>query len=359
MHEALRLGAVCALAGALAGCGDPPATPKPATLVVTQVVTREPRQASVTLTGDVQARFKAELSFRVSGRVTERLVDVGAQVKAGDILAKIDPTEQLADIEASKAAVAAAESQLKVATNNFERQQGLLDKGFTTRPAYDQAQQALSTAQGTLESAKAQLGTARDALTYTELRASADGIITARSIEVGQIAQAAQTAFWLAQDGDRDAVFDVYESIFFQQYESDNVSLNLVSDPSVTATGHVREVSPTIDPKTATVRVKVSIDAPPPAMSLGSAVQGTARWKPVERVILPWSALTAIGPSPAVFVVDPATNAVALKRIAVDTYQTDTIVVKDGLEPGERVVVDGAKMIAPGQIVTYNAEAKR
>ena len=359
MRVSLKFVGVGVLAGALAGCGDPPAAPRPAALVVTQLVKLEPRQASVALTGDVQARFKAELSFRVSGRVTDRQVDVGAQVEAGDILAKIDPTEQLADIESAKAAVAAAESQLKVATNNFERQQGLLDKGFTTRPAYDQAQQALSTAQGSLESAKAQLGTSRDVLTYTELRASADGIITARNIEVGQVAQAAQTAFSLAQDGARDAVFDVYESIFFQQYQNDNVSLNLVSDPNVTAMGHVREVSPTIDPKTATVKVKVSIDTPPAAMSLGSAVQGTARWKPVQRVILPWSALTAIGPSPAVFVVDAATNAVSLKRIAIDSYQTDTIVVKDGLQPGERVVIDGTKMIAPGQIVTFNAEAKR
>lgn len=360
MIRSLKAVGLLTVATMLAGCGAPDAGPaRPATLVRTELVTWQPRQASVALSGDIQARFKADLSFRVSGRVIERMVDVGSHVNAGDVLARIDPTEQRADIDSAKASVAAAESQLRVATSNFERQQGLLEKGFTTRPAFDQAQQALRTAEGSLEAANAQLGTSKDALSYTELRAGAPGLITARNIEVGQVAQAAQTALTLAQDGARDAVFDVYESIFFQQPENDVVLLNLVSDPLVTARGHVREVSPTIDPKTATVRVKVSIDDAPAAMTLGSIVTGTARWKPVERVVLPWSALTSIGAAPAVWVVDPATSAVAQKRIVIDAYETGAIIIKDGLQPGERVVTDGGKFLSPGQIVTFEAEDKR
>ncbi len=78
------------------------------------------------------------------------------------------------------------------------------------------------------------------------------------------------------------------------------MALALVSDRSVTAQGHVREVSPTIDPKSATVRVKIAIENPPAAMTLGSAVTGTATWKPESRIILPWSALAAVGAAPAV-----------------------------------------------------------
>ncbi|MDB5485495.1 MAG: Secretion protein HlyD [Tardiphaga sp.] len=345
-------------AALLAGCGNPDAPPPQALLVKTEIVKLRTRQASVALTGDVQARFKADLAFRVSGRVVERMVDVGAHVNAGDVLAKIDPTEQLADIESAKATVAAAESQLRVATSNFERQQGLLAKGFTTRPSFDQAQQALRTAEGSLDGAKAQLATANDALSYTNLRASAPGLITARTIEVGQIAQAAQTAFTLAQDGARDAVIDVYESIFFQQYDSDVVQLNLVSNPEVKATGHVREISPTIDPKTSTVRVKLTIDNPPAAMTLGSIVTGTGQWKPVQRVILPWSALTAGSNGPAVWIVDPASRAVSLKPVVIDSYETGTVIIKDGLAPGERVVTEGNKMLSVGQIVTFERDDK-
>ena len=106
----------------------------------------------------------------------------------------------------------AAESQLRVARATFERQKTLIASGFTTRTVYDQAQEGLRTAEGALEAAKAQLGTAKDALGYTELRAEAAGVITARNLEVGQVVQAAQPVFTLAQDGERDAVFDVYES---------------------------------------------------------------------------------------------------------------------------------------------------
>jgi RND family efflux transporter MFP subunit len=307
----------------------------------------------VTLTGEVQARIQSDLSFRVSGRVTARLVDVGAHVDAGDVLARIDPAQQQADLDAATASLAAAESQVRVAASTFERQQTLMSKGFTTQVAFDQAQEGLRTAEGQLESAKAQLGRSKEALGDTELRASATGVITARNLEVGQVMQAAQSAFTLAQDGDRDAVFDVYESIFFREPE-DKIAITLLSDRHVTAVGRVREVSPTIDSKSSTVRVKVAIENPPAKMTLGSAVAGTARWKPVKQIVLPWSVLMATGSAPAVWVVEPRTRTVSLKPVTVDSYETGTVVIKGGLQPGERVVVDGGKLLNLGQSVTYD-----
>ena len=244
---------------------------------------REMVRLTVTLTGEVQARFSADLSFRVNGRVLARLVDVGAHVDAGDLLARLDPAEQQADFDAATAGVAAAAAQLRVAQATFDRQSSLLSSGFTTRVAYDQAQEQLRTAQSTLESAKAELGRAREALGDTELHARAAGVITARSLELGQVVQAAQSVFTLAQDGERDAVFDVPESMFFDDVEHGRVSLALVSDSGVTATGYVREISPAVDPKSSTVRVKVAIQNPPPAMTLGSAIAGTAGIKPAAR----------------------------------------------------------------------------
>lgn len=344
---------------ALVGCdrADSVATAKQPILVRVQTVQMVDRTISIVLTGDVQARTLAQLSFRVTGRVTERLVDVGAHVEAGDVLARLAPTEQQADLAAATAAVAAAESRLKVATANFERQKTLLAKGFTTRAAYDQAQEALGGAKSALEVAKAQLGTAKDALTYTELRASAAGVITVRNLEAGQVAQAALSVFTLAQDGDRDAVFDVHET-FFREAESDRIALALVSDPAVTATGHVREISPTVDPKTGTVHVKVAIENPPAAMTLGSPVTGTATWKPEQRIVLPWSALAAVGATPAVWRLDRVSKTVSLKTVTVDDYGTGTIVISHGLAPGDVVVVEGGKLLSPGQIVTYDAESR-
>ena len=292
----------------------------------------------MTLTGEVQARFRADLSFRVSGRVLARLVDVGAHVNAGDLLARLDPAEQQADFDAATAGVAAAEAQLRVAQATFDRQRNLLSSGFTTRVAYDQAQEQLRTAQSTLESAKAELGRTREALGDTELHARAAGVITARSLEVGQVVQAAQSVFTLAQDGERDAIFDVPESMFFGEWSAAvfrwRWSRVLTSPPS----GYVREISPAVDPKSSTVRVKVAIQNPPPAMTLGSAIAGTAGTKPAREITLPWTALTAAGSKPAVWIVDPKTNTASLKPVTVGAYEAGAVLIKQGLEPGDRVV---------------------
>jgi RND family efflux transporter MFP subunit len=354
-----RLGAIGCLvvsSVALGGCdGRQAVAPKSTTLVRTEVARFQEYRRSVTLTGDVEARVQTVLSFRVSGRVTARFVDVGSHVNAGDLLARIDPVEQQADLDAAIASVSAAESRARVAQAAFNRQKALLANGFTTRANYDQAQETLRVAEGALANSKAQLGTARDALGYTDLRARASGVITARNIEVGQVADAAQPAFTLAQDGARDAVFDVYETLLFQRPASKNLTIALLSDPAVKAVGRIREVAPTVDPKTATVRVKVAIENPPPAMTLGRIVSGTGRLKAERRIIVPWGALAATKTSPAVWVVDPKTMTVSLNPIVIEAYETGSIVIKSGLEPGERVVTEGGKFLSPGQTVQFDA----
>ncbi len=324
--------------------------------VRTEIVRPKARQGSVTQTGEVQARYRAELAFRVSGRVIARLVEVGAHVETGQVLARLDPSEQQADLDAATAAMAASESQLRVAAATFQRQKTLLASGFTTRVAFDQAQEGLKSAEASLEDAKAQFGKAKEALGDTELRADAAGMITARRLEIGQVVQAAQPVFSLAQDGDRDAIFDVNEEVFFGDIEIGDVALSLVSDPNVTAVGRVREISPAIDTKSSTVRVKVAILQPPTAMSLGSAVAGMVKLKPSAQIALPWTALMAAGDKPAVWVVDPATKTAALKPVRIAGHEAEVVLIKQGLEAGERVVIDGGKVLSSGQRVAFDED---
>jgi membrane fusion protein, multidrug efflux system len=351
VSTALAVGLIAACLGA---CNDSSATPvKHAVFVRTAIVQPDDRHASVTLTGEVQARFQADLAFRVSGRVIARLVDIGAHVHPGEVLARIDPAEQRADLDAATAAVTAAASQLRVAQATFERQKALISSGFTTRVAFDQAQQRLRTAEGDFQVANAQLGRAKDALSDTELHAGAAGVITAQRLEIGQVVQAAQPVFTLAQEGERDAVLDVPESIFFGNVDGGQIALTLVSDPNVTASGYVREVSPVISPKSSTVRVKVAIKNPPPAMTLGSAVAGTSKLKPAAQIMLPWSALTAEGSKPAVWIVDPSNKTASLRPVTIGAYEAAAVLIRGGLDPGERVVVEGGKLLSSGQRVTY------
>jgi membrane fusion protein, multidrug efflux system len=349
--------ALALLAAPVGACTDGSAAqPTRAAFVRTEVVQGQKRNSSIALTGEVQARFRADLSFRVSGRVIERLVEVGAHVTPGQLLARLDPAEQQADLDAAIASLAATESQLHVARTTFERQTYLISSGFTTRVAYDQAQERLRTAEGEFEIAKAQLGRAKTALGDTELRAGAAGMITARNLELGQVVQAAQAVFTLAQDGERDAVFDVPESIFFGDVESSKVALSLVSDPDVTASGHVREVSPVINAKSSTVSVKVAIENPPAAMTLGSPVAGTAKMIPAAEIALPWTALMALGAKPAVWIVDASTHTASLRPVTIVGHEAGTLLIKGGIEPGERVVVDGGKLLSSGQVVSYEGD---
>jgi RND family efflux transporter MFP subunit len=353
-----RLAAIGVLA-ALAACQEQASPEKPPMPVKVQVVRAASYTPSVALTGEVKAQVESDLSFRVSGRIAERNVEVGAHVTAEQQLARLDPKEQQAGLDAAEATVQAAEAQLRQAASTFERQKALLARGYTTRRENDQAEEAFRMAQGSLESANAQRATARDQLSYTVLRAGAPGIITARNAEAGQVVQAAQSVFTIAQDGGRDAVFNVFESAFANELADGTVSVALVNDPGVTAVGKAREVSPTVDAASGTVRVKIGLNGSAASMPLGAAVTGTARFKSRPVVTLPWSALAAQAGQPAMWVVDPATKAVSLRAVAIDGYGAGTIFVRDGLPEGTMVVTAGAQLLNPGQVVNPLEETPR
>ena len=121
----------------------------------------------------------------------------------------------------------------------------------------------------------------------------------------------------------------------------------------------MREVSPAVDAKTSTVRIKVAIESPPAALTLGSAVAGTAKSHSSAQITLPWTALTASGTQPAVWIVDSATNTVLVRPVAVGGFEAGTVVVRSGLEVGDRIIVDGGKLLSRGQAVTYDTGDSR
>lgn len=308
----------------------------------------------VALTGELAARVQSDLGFRIQGRIAERSVEVGDRVAAGQILARLENAQQLAEVASQQAGVAAAEATLKNATATFDRQRSLLAQGFTTQSSFDSSRQAYESARSALSGARAALQTAEDALSFTDLKADADGIVTARGAEVGQVVAVAQSVFTVAQDGPRDAIFDVPESVIAQSPQGaapGEIEIVLVSDRSVTVQGRVREISPAIDLARGTVRVKVALDETPPAMRLGAPVIGRARLTPRPVVVLPWQAFFSSGTKPAVWIVDRATRAVSLRPIEVDSYRTGEIVVGGGIEPGELVVSAGVQFLRQGEVV--------
>ncbi|WP_430912126.1 efflux RND transporter periplasmic adaptor subunit [Methylobacterium sp. sgz302541] len=315
-------------------------------------VRRTAMVTDIVLTGDVQAQAQTNVAFRTSGKVASRLVEVGDHVAADQVLARLDPQEQKANLDNARAVLTSAEALLAQAKVAFRRQEQLLSGGYTTRPAYDNAEQQLRTTQAAVDSAKAALGSAQEQFSYTELRAGVAGILLSRDFETGQVVQAGQTVLVLAQDGPRDAVFNVYEALTAGG-DDQRVAIDvwLQSDAKVATRGNLREVAPTVDPASGTVRVKFGLEGTPAAMTLGSVVIGRGRFKANEAVVLPWSALYRWDDGPAVWIYDPKTGAVAPRTVTIDRYGADTIALSGGIEPGESVVSAGIQFLRPGQRV--------
>ncbi len=319
--------------------------------VRTLTVERAPASESVVLTGQVQAQNEASMAFRIGGRMIERPVNVGDTVKAGQLLAKLDPVNELNALRSATAALSAAEGQMVQADNAFDRQDRLLKNGFTTRANWDQAQQALRTARSQVDDAEAQLEIAQDRVGFTELKADVDGTVTARGAEPGEVVQAGQMIVQLARRDGRDAVFDVPPQVLRTAPPDAEITIRLTSDPSVTAIGRVREVAPQADAQTRNFAVRVGINEPPAAMLLGSTVSGTLKIGGTPVIALPATALTSADQHPAVWVVDPQTSTVSLRNVTILRHDPGTVILADGVAPGEVVVTAGVQALHPGQTV--------
>lgn len=344
--------------GLLAGCKQDAIAQRPLTRVKATTAELVDFAPAITLTGIIAAQVETELSFRVSGKISERLVNVGDPVVRDQVLARLDPVEQQAELDSAKAGVQSAQAQLQQATASFDRQKNLLATGNTTRRDHDQAEAALRSAQAQLDQARAQLVSAEDQLSYTVLRADADGVVTARSAEAGQVVAQAQSIFTVARNGPRDAVFNVHEWALANLATDKGLPISLVSDPAVSTIGDVREISPAINPSTMTITVKIGLRETPPGMNLGAIANGVGAMKQRKVFLLPWGALFEIDGAPAVWLIDPSNNTVSLKPITVDRYIRDVIAVTEGLENGQRVVTAGVQLLRPGQKVEIAAETR-
>jgi len=347
-------GIVVAIALTMAGCAEEKAEAPPPPRAV-RVVEIEPQQtplATAQGTGRIQARTTSDVGFLVAGRLTERSVDAGATVKAGDLIARIDATDFQNKVTAAQAQVSAAQASVDQATPQEARMKKLLGDGVTTRAQYEAALQALQGAQAQLEGAQANLKLAEDQLKYTQLLAPTDGVVTATGPDVGQVVSAGQMIVQIAQHGEREAVFDVAPQHVSYAHAGMSVKVWLQGKPDEVITGTVREIAPNADPVTGTYGVKVSLPDAPNDMRLGAIVVGHAEVPGGSMVRVPSTALLQTGAQPQVWVVSQPDNAVKKQSVKVLRYDTDSVVLTDGVEKGDLVVIAGVNSLADGQKVS-------
>jgi membrane fusion protein, multidrug efflux system len=287
--------AAALMAVALAGCDKTVQMAPEPRLVRTVTVEHGAEGEIISLTGHVRPKDQASLAFRLDGRMIERPVNVGDVLKAGQVVAKLDPQIPDNALRSAEANLTSLEATLTQARLTFGRQQQLLKDGWTPRANFDEAQQKLQSAEAQVDAAQAQVQIAREQQGYTVLFADAPGSVTAAGAEAGEVVRAGQMVVQLARQGGRDAVFDVPEQLIRSGPRDPVVEIALSNDPQVKATGRVREVAPQADSATRTFQVKVGIADPPASMKLGDTVVGRIKLLAPPGVEVPASALTETG----------------------------------------------------------------
>jgi multidrug efflux system membrane fusion protein len=307
---------------------------------------------SLVLAGTVVPRIESTLGFRVAGKIVRRAVDVGAVVKPGQVIAELDPADYRLAVDNARAALLSAESDSARAKADYERYLALRGTAAFMSQTLDTRHAAASTAQARVEQAKSQLATAENNLGYTELRADAEGVVTAVQAEVGQVMAQGQGVVRVARTDELEILVGVPEQRLTVVRQANKATFELWSDSGHRYAARLRELSPSADPMTRTYPARFSVTERPPFIGLGmTATLSFERPDAQHLAEVPLSAIFQQGTQPAVWVVDRATGVIALRPVTVARWNDDTAVISSGVKDGEMIATAGVHKLEPGQKV--------
>ena len=341
----------------LAGCAREAPPPEPLRAVRTVTVTATEAGGSPEFAAEVRARTETRLSFRVGGKLVQRLVEPGQQVKAGQLLASLDPQDLRLGQDAARAALAAAQSSHALAAADFRRFKELHEQGFIGAAEFERREAVMKSAQAQLDQARAQAAVQGNQTAYSSLRADVAGVVTGVDAEPGMVVAAGAPVLRLAHDGPRDVVFAVPEdqvaAIQALAATPGRFKVRPWGDAQVLLPATIREVSAAADPLTRTFQVKADIGSGG-SLRLGQTATVVVDMpRAVGVTKLPLSALKEERGSSHVWLVDPATMTLRLQPVDVLGADGNDAVIGAGLSPGQVVVTAGVHVLTPGQKVKF------
>ena len=307
-------------------------------------------------TGVIAARVQSNLGFRVAGKIVERLVNVGQQVKAGQPLMRIDETDLRLALTAKTNAVAAARASVVQLDADERRYASLRNKGWISGQRYEQAKAALDTAEAQLAAAAAEARVAENEATYSVLMADVDGTVVETLGEPGQVVSAGQGVVRLAHAGPREAVVALPETI--------RPAIGSVAEAIVYGadgrryTAHLRQLSDSADAQTRTYEARYVLDGEAAAAPLGSTVTiRLASQASQPEIQVPLGALLDDGRKTGVWVLDRATSTVRFRPVKLVRVSGETAVIS-GLSSGDPIVSLGAHLLQEGARVRTASESR-
>lgn len=354
LHVLRRLAALGAV-GVLAGCSQSqPSDPRTGAPLVEPWVVRLAGTAERSFTGVIAARVQSDLGFRVGGKIVQRFVDVGQHVHRGDALMRLDPDDLALGVTAQQGAVEAARARSTKADADLARLQGLVQQGAVSAQDYDLAVEAAHSAKAQLDAALAQAGLARNADQYAILRADTDGIVVSREVDVGQVVSAGEPVLALAQDGPREALVTLPETVR-PTLGSDAVA-SLYGGNTQTSPASLRELSHAADPLTRTFAARYVLGGAAASAPLGATVTiRLTRPEAAGETTVPLGALYDRGQGSGVWVIG-ADARLTYRPVQVRSLDVETATVASGLSPGERIVALGAHQLTDREQVRVAAD---
>lgn len=343
------------MAFSLAGCSAPPPPPSPVPVALVHTVHYARAQTAAVYPGEIRARHEADIGFRIGGKLLSREVDVGASVRKGQVLARLDAQDVRLAAEASQAQLTAAQTEVRLAEAELRRGESLLAKRFISETAFDTRRAAFDAARARLDQAQAQRAVAGNQAGYAQLVADRDGLVTAVSADGGQVVSAGQPVLRLAQAGEKEVWISVPEHRLAALKNAPDLSVSLWSAPERHYAARVREIAAGADAVTRSFQVKLSLPDADAAVRLGmSANVMVGAPQAAAEARLPAASLGSHDGNPAVWVLG-AGDAVQPRPVQVLRYDKSDVVVGSGVEDGERIVAAGIHKLVPGQKVAPQA----
>ena len=303
------------------------------------------------LPGEVRPRFEQRYGFRVPGKIARRLVDVGQEVKAGQVLAVLDSQDVLPAINAQAAQVELARTDFKLQQSELKRQQELRDKGFVSGAALERQVATSEASDARVKAAQSQLASAQNGLNFQTLRADKAGVVIAVDAEAGSVVTAGQSVLRVAQLGEKEIVVNVSERAVGQLKSAKGFAAHFDALPGKLYAAKLRELSPAADAATRTYTARLSIVDADDALKLGMSATVRLDLGAAEAIVVPNTALYTRDNSTRVWLVDRATETVKAVEIKTGESTNEGIAVLSGLKPGDLVVTAGANLLQLGQKV--------
>jgi RND family efflux transporter MFP subunit len=340
-----------ALLPVIAACTEAAPSPRnPERPVQVQRVAFQSGDTSREFVGVVRARYETDLGFRVAGKITARIANVGDRIHTGNLIARLDPQDLKLQVASAEAELAAATSSLAQSASDEQRYGQLKSRGYATVADYERKKAAKDEAEGRLERAQRALDLARNQLGYADLKANADGVITATPAEPGQVVAIGQPVARLAQHGEMEAAVALPET-WLGEARASRATVQLWAGPRRRFNARLRELSPQADPQTRTYTARFTIENPDDTVALGMTATVTLSHSDDSSVAkLPLAAILNRGTGPSVYVVDQS-GALELRPVTVASFTADAALVTSGVNDGERVVAIGVQKLDAGQKV--------